>query len=167
MSVHRRNLPGVTTTASTARAVADRWVETLADLDPAVGTALGTRPGDTRMPDLSPDGLAERAAAARAALTELDAAEVLDDDDRRCAALLRERLGTQLAVHDAGEDLASLRPIGSPVQTLQSLFLLMPTADDGDWEVVAERMARVPESAESYRRALADGLASGHASAPR
>jgi len=153
--------------APTARQVADRWVETLADLDPSVGTALGIRPGDTRMPDLSPDGLDARAAAARAALAELDGARVEDDDDRRCAALLRERLGAQVAVRDAGEDLVSLRPIGSPVQGLQSLFLMMPTADDADWDVVARRMSRVPEAAESYRRSLAEGLATGHVSAPR
>jgi uncharacterized protein (DUF885 family) len=147
--------------------VADRWVETLADLDPSVGTALGIRPGDARMPDLSPEGLAERASAARAVLAELDGARVLDEDDRRCAALLRERLGAELAVHDAGEDLVSLRPIGSPVQGLQSIFLMMPTADDADWDVVAERMSRVPEAAESYRRSLARGLETGDVSAPR
>ncbi len=151
----------------TAREVADRWVETLADLDPAVGTALGIRPGDTRMPDLSPEALAERAAAARRALAELDGAVVPGDDDRRCATLLRERLGTQLAVHEAGEDLVSLRPIASPVHELQSIFLMMPTAGDADWDVVAERMAQVPAAARSYRRSLAEGLATGHVSAPR
>jgi uncharacterized protein (DUF885 family) len=156
-----------TTTTPTARQVADRWVETLADLDPRVGTALGIRPGDDRMPDLSPDALAAEAVAARATLAELDGARVLDDDDRRCATLLRERLEAQLAVHDTGEDLASLRPIGSPVQGLQSLFLMMPTATDDDWAVVARRMARVPESAQSYRRTLQAGLDQGRTSAPR
>lgn len=157
-------------TADTPRQVADRWVETLADLDPAVGTALGIRPGDTRMPDLSPDALAARAQAARATLAELDAAEaagLATPDDRRCATLLRERLGTVLDLHEAGEDLVGLRPIGSPVHHLQSLFLLMPTATAQDWEVVAARMARVAQAAASYRTALAHGLATGHRSAAR
>src|SRR5665647_3443428 len=151
----------------TARQVADRWVETLADLDPTVGTALGIRPGDDRMPDLSPGALAERADAARAALAELETAQVVDEDDRRCAALMRERLGAHLLVHHTGEDLVSLRPIGSPVQGLQSLFLMMPTATADDWAVIARRMARVPESAESYRLGLAAGLEQGLLSAPR
>ena len=155
--------PGV----PTAREVADRWVETLADLDPAVGTALGIRPDDDRMPDLSPDGHAARAAAARAALGELDGAAVPGEDDRRCATLLRERLTAALDLHDAGEDLASLRPIASPVHQLQSIFLMMPTASDDDWAVLARRLARVSEAAESYRRALAEGLRTGHVSAPR
>lgn len=157
-------------TADTPRQVADRWVETLADLDPAVGTALGTRPGDTRMPDLSPDGSAARAEAARDVLAELDEAERTGTptaDDRRCATLLRERLQTALALHDAGEDLVSLRPIASPVHQLQSLFLLMPTATAEDWEVVAARMARVAGAAMSYRAALVHGLDTAHRSAAR
>ncbi|MBX9246900.1 DUF885 domain-containing protein [Actinotalea ferrariae] len=153
--------------APTARAVADRWVETLADLDPTVGTALGIRPGDHRMPDLSPEGLAERARAARATLAELATARVEDDDDRRCATLLHERLGAQLAVHEAGEDLVSLRPIASPVHHLQQLFLLMPTASSEDWRVVARRLDEVPACARSYQDALAAGLADGRLSAPR
>ncbi|WP_024288129.1 DUF885 domain-containing protein [Cellulomonas sp. KRMCY2] len=153
--------------AETAREIADRWVETLADLDPTVGTALGIRPGDDRMPDLSPQMHAAHAAAAGAALTELGGARAGDDDDRRCATLLRERLGAQLDVHDALEDLVSLRPIGSPVHQLQSIFLMMPTAGVDDWDVIARRMARVPDAAASYRRSLAAGLAQGALSAPR
>ena len=153
--------------ARTAREVADRWVETLADLDPMVGTALGIRPGDDRMPDLSPAMHAAQAQAARATLVELDTARVADDDDRRCATLLRERLGAQLAVHDARQDLVSLRPIGSPVHQLQSIFLLMPTATQSDWDVIARRMANVPDAAASYRRSLQAGIDAGELSAPR
>jgi uncharacterized protein (DUF885 family) len=147
--------------------VADRWVDTLADLDPSVGTALGIRPGDDRLPDLSVHGLTERADAARAALTDLAGAVVTDDDDRRCATLLHERLSTLLLVRESGEDLASLRPIASPVHTLQSIFLMMPTGTVDDWSVLARRMARVPDAAESYRQSLATGLAHGPRSAAR
>ena len=34
-----------------------RYVDALCDLDPIAATALGTRPGDDRLPDLSPAGL--------------------------------------------------------------------------------------------------------------
>lgn len=153
--------------APTARQVADRWVETLADLDPSVGTALGTRPDDRRMPDLSPAGADAKADASRRVLADLDHAQVLDDDDRRCATLLRERLVAQLAVHDAGEHLAALRPIASPVQTLQSLFLMMPTTTADDWDVVADRMAQVPGAADGFRATLAEGLRRDVRSAPR
>lgn len=153
--------------APTARALADTWVETLADLDPIVATSLGVRPGDDRLPDLGPDGLTALADAERAVLAALPTARVTDDDDRRCAALLRERLETRLALHDSGEVLASLRPVACPVHNLQSIFLMMPTATDDDWAVVARRMARVADAASSYRASLAEGLRTGTRSAPR
>ncbi|WP_182113889.1 MULTISPECIES: DUF885 domain-containing protein [unclassified Actinotalea] len=151
----------------TAREVADRWVDTLVELDPSVSTALGVRPHEHRMPDLSPAGLEERADAARSALADLARARVTDEDDRRCATLLAERLGSQLALHEAGEDLVSLRPIASPVHQLQSLFLMMPTQDEEDWRTVGRRLDAVPECARSYRAQLAAGLTSGRTSAPR
>lgn len=153
--------------APSARELADRWVDTLADLDPLVATWLGLRPDEDRMPDLSPAGLDALADAGRAVLAELPGAHIADDDDRRCATLLRERLEARLALHDSGELLASLRPIASPVQDLQAAFLMMPTASADDWAVVARRMARVPDAAASYRAALAEGLRTGHVSAAR
>ena len=44
------------------RQVADRYVDAICDLDPLVATSLGTRPGDDRLPDLSPAGLEAEAA---------------------------------------------------------------------------------------------------------
>ncbi len=153
--------------APTARALADSWVETLADLDPMVATTLGVRPGDDRLPDLGPEGLEALADAERAVLAALPGARVTDDDDRRCAALLRDRLETRLALHDAGELLATLRPVACPVHTLQSIFLMMPTATPDDWAVVARRMARVAGATTAYQASLAEGLRTGARSAPR
>jgi uncharacterized protein (DUF885 family) len=79
------------------RALADDYVRRLADLDTRVATALGTHPGDDRVPDLSPDGQAALDALARDVLDRLPAADVSDEDDRRCARLLRERLEADLA----------------------------------------------------------------------
>lgn len=167
----RRYRDAVTSSASTdaptARELADEWVRTLAELDPSVATALGLVPHDDRMPDLSPAAGEARAAAARDVLARLPGARVEDEDDRRCATLLRERLEAYLALHDTDEDLAALRPIASPVHQLQSIFLMMPSATREDWETVARRMAKVPESAASFRALLEAGLARGPRSAPR
>src|SRR3954468_5154294 len=99
----------VPTDASTPREVADRYVDELVVLDPIVATALGVRTGQDRWPDYSPAGIDERAHAQREVLRGLDEAEAaaggldaLDDLERRCARLLRERLEGQLAVSDAG-----------------------------------------------------------------
>ena len=79
-------------TPRTPREVADRYVDAVCDLDPIIATQLGTRPGDDRLPDLSPAGLA--------------AEEALDRDD---AGRARPRAG---GGPGAGRrpDRAALRP---------------------------------------------------------
>ncbi|WP_448641256.1 DUF885 domain-containing protein [Geodermatophilus sp. URMC 63] len=159
--------------AATPRQVADRYVDAVCDLDPIVATSLGTRPGDDRLPDPSPAGLEAEAELTRRTLAELDAVlaadPALDDDavERRCARLLRERLGAELLVHDSGEGLRSLSNLFSPVHSIRQVFLLMPTATEEDWAVVARRMARVPEAYRGYLETLAEGARRGLLVAPR
>jgi Uncharacterized protein conserved in bacteria len=156
-----------TTDAAGVRALADDYVRRLADLDTRVATALGTHPGDDRVPDLSPDGLGALDDLARSVLAALPAAAVADDDDRRCARLLRERLEAQLAVSDAGEPLRAVRNIFGPHQQVRQLFELMPKATSDDWAVVARRMARVPQAYEGYLASLTEGSRRGLHAAPR
>jgi uncharacterized protein (DUF885 family) len=157
----------------TPRQVADRYVDAVCDLDPIVATSLGTRPGDDRLPDPGPAGLQAEAQLARDTLAELDrvlaADPALDGDpvERRCARLLRERLGAELAVHEAGEGLRALSNLFSPVHSIRQVFLLMPTASEDDWAVVARRMARVPEAYRGFRASLEEGARRGLLVAPR
>ncbi len=159
--------------ASTPRQVADRYVDAVCDLDPIVATSLGTRPGDDRLPDASPAGLAAEAELTRRTLDELDAVLAADPAldgnpvERRCARLLRERLGAELAAHEAGEGYRALSNLFSPVHSIRSVFLLMPTATEDDWAVVARRMARVPEAYRGYVDTLREGARRGLLVAPR
>lgn len=149
------------------RALADDYVARLADLDTRVATSLGTHAGDDRVPDLSPDGEQARGVLARSVLAALPGAAVRDDDDRRCARLLRERLEAQLAVSDAGEpaDGAQHRraaPGGPPAVRADAdrhaggLGHRGPPHGPG-----------VPEAFGGYHRALAAGAARGLHAAPR
>jgi uncharacterized protein (DUF885 family) len=159
----------MTTTASGTgvRALADDYVRRLTDLDTRAATSLGTHPGDDRVPDLSPDGRRALDDLARSVLTALPAAEVSDDDDRRCARLLRERLEAQLATSEAGEHLRSLRNIFGPHAQVRQLFQMMPTTTPDDWAVVARRMARVPQAYAGYIASLGEGASRGMFAAPR
>ncbi|PWW22630.1 uncharacterized protein (DUF885 family) [Geodermatophilus normandii] len=158
---------------STPRQVADRYVDAVCDLDPIVATSLGTRPGDDRLPDPSPAGLEAEAELTRRTLAELDAVlaadPALDDDpiERRCARLLRERLGAERAADEAGEGFRALSNLFSPVHSIRQVFLLMPTATEDDWGVVARRMARVPEAYRGYLETLREGARRGLLVAPR
>jgi uncharacterized protein (DUF885 family) len=149
------------------RALADDYVRRLADLDTRVATSLGTHPGDDRVPDLSPDGQQALDDLARSVLAALPAATVTDDDDRRCARLLRERLEAGLAMSDAGEHLRTVRNIFGPHQQVRQLFELMPTVTPDDWAVVARRMAQVPQAYAGYVTSLTEGSRRGLHAAPR
>jgi uncharacterized protein (DUF885 family) len=169
-------LPGTPSTSphpATPRQVADRYVDALCDLDPLVATQLGTRPGDDRLPDLSPAGLAAEEALDRETLAGLDrvlAADAsLEDDpvERRCARLLRERIGADLAAHEAGEGFRSLNNLFSPIHAIRQIFSLMPAVTEADWAVIARRMARVSEAFRGFRETLEEGRRRGLVVAPR
>jgi uncharacterized protein (DUF885 family) len=135
-------------TPTTPRQVADAYVEALCDLDPIAATALGTRPGDDRLPDLSPAGLEADAQLVRDTLAELDrvlaADPALADDpvEFRCARLLRERLTSALDMHEADEGLRELSNLFSPVHSVRQVFSMMPLATTEDWAVLGRRAAR-------------------------
>lgn len=150
------------------RALADRYLHELASLDPVMATSLGFPGHDHRLTDHSPEGADERDALARRTLAALDATLVEEEEgDRRCASLLRDRLGVSIALHEAGEPLRPLRVIGSPIGSLRSAFDLMPRSTDEDWEVVAMRMDAVPDAYRSLLVSLDVGRATGVMAARR
>jgi uncharacterized protein (DUF885 family) len=153
--------------APTVRELADRHVARLADLSTEVATLLGTHPGDDRVPDLSPDGQDALDDLARDTLAALPDTRVVDDHDRRCGRLLRERLEAGLAIGEVGEHLRAVRNINGPHQRVRQLFVLMPTATSDDWAAVARRMARLPEAFDGWHLALAEGARRGLHAAPR
>ncbi|HYJ75976.1 MAG TPA: DUF885 domain-containing protein [Kineosporiaceae bacterium] len=162
------------TDAATPRQVADRYVDELVVLDPIVATGLGVPTGQDRWPDYSPAGIDQRAHLLRETLRALDEAEAvaggreaLDDLERRCATLLRERLEAQLAVSDAGEPLRQLDTMSSPPHAMRQAFTLMPTATDEDWSNVAARLEAFPAALEGYRRTLEAGRDRGSLAGPR
>ena len=156
------------TSPATPRVLADRYVDAVCDLDPIVATSLGTRPGDDRLPDFSPEGLAAEAELDRRTLAELAALPADDDPvERRCARLLRERLSAQVDAHEAGEGLRQLSNLFSPVHSVRQVFALMPSAGEEDWAVIGRRMARIPEAYRGFTESLREGARQGLLVAPR
>ena len=135
--------------------LADGYVARFAALDPLAATGEGITGHDHEMTDYSPEGAAERAEHDRAtlrALTAIDPAS-MTDADRVAAEVMRERLELALSEHDAGERLRDLRVLGSPVQTVRMAFDLMARDTEHDWQIVAERLALVPQGLSSIEAA--------------
>ena len=154
-------------TPSAIDAVAEAYTTRLAELDPFQATAMGLSGYDHLVTDLSPAGHEARAEADRAVLRELDGLEPVDDVDRVTLAAMRERVGLQLELHEAGEPLASLNNIASPVQELRDVFDLMPTGTVEAWENVAARLNGLPGAIDGYIASLSEAASRGNVAAVR
>lgn len=146
-------------------AIAERYVERHAALDPVAATLEGIGGHDAELTDYSPDGADERADHDRATLAALGRAPDEDDADRLAAAVMRDRLSTQLELHELGEHLRWCNVLQSPIQEIRQAFDLMPADDAAELAVVAARLARVPEAlaglTAAYRAGAAAGLVPG------
>ena len=178
MSVQSESAP-----ARAVRDLADAHVAELAVLDPLLATSLGLPDGQDRLPDLSPAGqeaLADLEARTLGALDALPAPQVPGptpgppapqdpsrDHERRCALLLRERLGAAAATRAAGEHLRDVQILFGPVQQMRTTLTLMPSDTAEQREAIAARLARIPDAYAGYTASLRDGVARGLVAAPR
>jgi uncharacterized protein (DUF885 family) len=154
-------------TLTAVDAVAERYLDTFASLDPCAATEMGIIGHDDDVTDYSPEGVAARVDAARSALTELEATSPADHVDRVTVAAMRERLGLQIELHDTGLDVGALNVIASPLQSMRDVFDLMPTESDEDWALIGRRMSKLPDRVAGYAEALRAATAAGHAPAAR
>lgn len=148
-------------TPSAIDAVADEWVDTIAVLAPTLGTYIGRDEVNDRFGDLSPQGHEEIAAATRGTLDRLSALEPVDAIDEVTKTDLSAELRLDLELHDAKWHLRDLNVIASAAQDVRSAFDLMPTATVQDWDVIATRLAAVPDALRGYVETLRTGIAEG------
>ncbi|GAC1533252.1 MAG: DUF885 domain-containing protein [Acidimicrobiales bacterium] len=143
------------------------FVDRSAALDPFLASRLGIAGSEGEVPDFSPAGLESRLALIGSTLEDLGSEQVSSAPERVASDVLRDKLATELALHEAGETFASLRIIGSPVQSLRSVFDNMPRTTEQDWAHIAQRMAKIPRAVAGYIETLRAGLDAGHISSAR
>lgn len=148
-------------TSSAIDAVADEWVDTIAVLAPTLGTYIGRDEVNDRFGDLSPAGHEEIAAATRTTLDKLAALEPVDAIDEVTKTDLSAELRLDLELHDAKWHLRDLNVIASAAQDVRAAFDLMPTATVENWDVIATRLAAVPDALRGYVETLRTGIAEG------
>lgn len=148
-------------------AIADAWVDTLAERVPTLATYIGRSEHNARYGDYSPAGADALADEARRTLAELRSADPVDDIDRVTKADLTRELELDLELHDARWHLRDLNVIASPPQDIRSVFDLMPTDTADDWSVIAARLGAVPEAVRGYIETLRAGVAEGIVPAQR
>lgn len=147
--------------------LADEYVATLTRLSPMLATEIGLPGAEEKLDDFSPAGHQANADAARQVLADLAEISPADETDRITQHAMRERIGLDLELAEAGEDLAQLNVIASPVQHVREVFDLMPTATEEHWEMIAARMHAVPQALAGYIESLQVAAERGQVAAIR
>jgi len=147
--------------------IAEDYVQKLADLSPTFATAVGIPGHDDEMGDYSPAGANAIAQLDRYTLRRLDEVDIEDEIDRVTLAAMKERLGLELEMHDAGEDLAVLNVIASPLQDMRQIFDMMQRDTEEQWTNVASRLEKIPAAMDGYLESLRAGVGRGLAPAIR
>lgn len=142
-------------------AVAEAWVDTVAEQSPTVATYIGRSEHNDRLDDVSPAGHEARAEAARRTRAQLAALEPADAVDRVTQTDLLAQLDLQLELHEARWHLRDLNVIESPAQQVRQAFDLMPTETIDDWSVVSRRLKAVGPALDGYIETLREGIGAG------
>jgi uncharacterized protein (DUF885 family) len=144
--------------------IANEYTAKVAALNPIEATQMGIPGHDSEMPDYSPDGHHARFDLRRETLARLEgagAAGGLTAADVITRDAMTDRLGLEQELYEAGEVLADLNVVESPIQSLREVFDLMPTDTPEDWAVVAERLAGIPDALAGYTESLAVAAKAG------
>ncbi|WP_329059745.1 DUF885 domain-containing protein [Amycolatopsis sp. NBC_01480] len=147
--------------------LSDDHVTAEAALDPVMATMRGIAADPAALTDYGPEGVEARAELARRTLAALGALTPESEQDRIAGAHLRERLEAQLAWHDLGEPLRTVKAHFGILTSVRDSVDMLPRTGDEDWHVIALRLAGVEPMLAGWRSALGEGLDRGLPAARR
>ncbi|WP_432846570.1 DUF885 domain-containing protein [Amycolatopsis sp. CA-161197] len=148
--------------------LSDDHVTAEAALDPVAATMRGiTTPDAATLTDFSPDGFDARADQARRTLATLATLTPESAEDRIAGAHLKERLEAQLAWHDLGEPLRTVKAQFGVLTSLRDTVDMLPRTADDDWHVIGVRLAGVETMLAAWQTSLRTGLDRGLVAARR
>lgn len=147
--------------------IAEDWVTTLADLDPAVATWIGIPGRLDEYEDLSPAGHQRFIDEAKKVLTKLDSATEVDDIDWVTRTDLRSDLQLALESDEAGLWMRDVNVIASPAQGIRDILDLMPTDTEKHWSDISGRLSNLPGAVDGYIETLRLGISKGVTPAKR
>ncbi|MGI5484575.1 DUF885 domain-containing protein [Streptomyces lavendofoliae] len=142
-------------------ALADRYVDELAALDPCLAATMGIAGQEERLTDYGPRAVWARAELARRTLKALDDTPVTGDAQRVAASVLRERLATEVALADADAYGTLLDTLDGPVQRVRYALGSLDQGGDTVWEALLARLRAVPATLAGLRESLEEARRRG------
>ncbi len=148
-------------------AVADRFVESYAALDPVAATYVGIPGYDDKISDLSLDGYQAREDLSQTALREMASTEAADDREQAAKDSFIERLSVSIEQYEAKTPQSQISVIFSELHNVRGVFDLMGTDTTEDWGNINARLAAIPQALTDYQLTLSRLADDGHVSAKR
>jgi len=159
--------PSEVRTSTEIDGIAEDWVTTLAELNPAIATWIGIPGKLDEYEDLSPEGHARIIEAGRAVLAKLEKATVVDDVDWVTKTDLTSELNLTFESDAAGLWMRDVNVIASPAQDIRDILDLMPTDTEQNWADIAGRLNNLPGAVDGYIASLRLGIEKGITPAKR
>mgnify|MGYP000198938331 CR=1 FL=1 len=147
--------------------IAEDWVTTLADLDPAVATWIGIPGRLDEYEDHSPDGHQRLVDETRKVLAQLATATSVDDTDWITKTDMESELTLTLEASDVGLWMRDVNVIDSPAQGIREILDMMPTDTEENWVDIAGRLNNLPTAVAGYIETLRLGIERGVTPAKR
>lgn len=142
-------------------AIAEKWVTTLAELDPDIANWVGIPGRLGEYGDYSPAGHEAMLEAERAVTAQLEAATPLDAVDKVTKSDLLAELRLSGESYAGKLHERDVNVIASPAQGIREVFDLLPTASESDWSTISEKLGNVPAAVAGYIATLRKGIADG------
>jgi uncharacterized protein (DUF885 family) len=134
--------------------LANRYVDEWAELSPLGATYTGIAGHDGKTDDFSPAGFEAQADLTRRTLNDLDLIDPEHEAEQVAKEAMQERLGLELAQHDAGFTASTISVISSGLHALRAVFDVMPTEGEEAVANIAARLNDFPRALEQYKTTL-------------
>lgn len=137
-------------------ALADKYIDELATINPITATNLGIPGHDDKLPDYSLAGSQLQENHFRNTLSALKKLTPIDDVDRIAAEVFKERLESSLGLYESMEMQRVICALASPASDIRQVFEMMDASTPEGINNIIARLHAVPRALNSWRESLRD-----------
>lgn len=136
--------------------LSDEYITQAAKLSPMTATSLGIPGYDHLLDDFSLEGSKKKPALIRETLRKLAGMKPQDEIDRVAAAVMQERLTSELALYESYEQQIVCAVIYSPAIAIRQVFEMMPHESAEEIKNFTLRFSAVKSAHDSWKSCLSD-----------
>lgn len=136
--------------------LSDEYITEATKLSPIGATFLGIPGYDDKLDDFSLEGSKKKPELIRKTLQTLANIPPQNENDRIAAAVMQERLSSELTLFDSYEAQLVCAVIASPAINIRQVFEVMPHDSAEDFKNFAARLNAVKAAHESWKSSLID-----------